>query len=151
MSRILTLFLVIIFLSSVLPIGGGVYADGLTVTRTLPGGDLHPGDVFNVTIQFTAPGNGFLPAFTDVAPSGWVVSVDATWCTPVAAFGNIPTPGTVEYLWLQSGGYASGTVFNVVYRVTVPDDAFAGIYSFPGGNVEYYFSEGGPVYRYHHG
>jgi hypothetical protein len=57
-------------------------ADGLTLTRTLPVGNLSPGDTFTVSIQFTVTeGNFNSIGITDTAPAGWVVSVNTTSCS----------------------------------------------------------------------
>jgi len=118
-------------------------ADGLTVTRTLPEENLYPDDVINVTIQFTAPDNNFNSiGITDIAPDGWEVSVNTAWCTPAASLSNTPATDTTEYIWLSS--FSAGTVFTVVYEVTVPTGTIPGTYIFPDGSVEYYLSGDGP-------
>jgi hypothetical protein len=118
-------------------------ADVFSVTRTLPGGDLHPGDTFDVTLSFTAPDDDFnAVGIKDVAPAGWAVSVNNAWCTPAATYGNKPETNKVEYAWF--GSYSLGSSFTVVYKVTVPGDASGGTYSFTGGKVEYYLGGTGP-------
>ena len=118
-------------------------ADGLPVIRTLPEENLYPDDIFKVTIQFTAPDNNFNSiGITDIAPDGWEVSVNTAWCTPAASFSNTPATDTAEYIWLSS--FSAGTVFTVVYEVTVPTGTTPGTYIFPDGYVEYYLGGDGP-------
>ncbi len=118
-------------------------ADVFSATRALPGGNLHPGDTFNVTVSFSAPADDLNAiGITDVAPTGWAISVNTAWCTPAATYGNNPETNKVEYTWF--GTYSSGTSFTVVYKVTVPGDASDGTYSFTGGQVEYYLGGTGP-------
>jgi hypothetical protein len=113
------------------------FAVGPTVTRILPGGDLYPDDVFDVTVQFTTHVNDFNAiGFTDIAPAGWAVSVDKTWCTPAADVAGTPETNEAIYAWIST--HTSGTVFTIVYKVTVPTGATPGTYTFPDGEIEYY-------------
>jgi hypothetical protein len=118
-------------------------ADVFSANRALPGVNLHPGDTFDVTVSFSAPDDDFNAiGITDVAPTGWAISVNTAWCTPAATYGNNPEANKVEYTWF--GTYSSETSFTVVYKVTVPGDASDGTYSFTGGQVEYYLGGTGP-------
>ena len=115
-----------------------------TVTRSLPA-VVQPGDIFDVTITFAASDNNFIPGLTDVAPAGWNVAVDVTWCDPDASFGTPVAPwtsDTVEYLWIAP--YSSGTAFTAVYQVQVPGGAALGLYTFPNGQLEWYEDGSGP-------
>ncbi len=117
---------------------------GPTVTRTLPGEILYPDDVFDVTIQFTAPTNDFNSVgITDIAPTGWAVAVNKAWCTPPADGGTAVT-NTAEYGWLDF--FNDGTAFTVVYKVTVPTGATSGTYVFPDGQLEYFVAGNGHYY-----
>jgi hypothetical protein len=135
-------FILAVLLLMSVPVTSGM-ADAFTATRTLPGGNLHPGDTFDVTVSFSAPDDNFNAiGVMDIAPTGWQVSVNTAWCTPAATYGNNPETNKVEYTWF--GPYASGARFTVVYKVTVPNDVSDGTYNFTGGQVEYYLSGSGP-------
>ena len=119
------------------------YIDG---TLRLPN-ELYHGDTFDVMVNWTSPLNNFSAiGFTDIAPLGFEVEVNATWCSPNA--DEIKSTGNkAEILWF--GPYAKGTSFTVVYKVTVPATAAAGSHFFPyndcpNGSLEYYFGEDGP-------
>jgi hypothetical protein len=105
-----------------------------------------PGEEFQVTVTFTSPHsdvNGI--GLTDIAPAGWSVSVNKTWCTPGANEDNKPTPNQAEYLWFGGPGvYPAGTGFTAVYKVQVPTAATPGTYTFPDGKLEYYVGSAGP-------
>lgn len=121
--------------------------------RDLPGDALefdqtYAGETFDVYVNFTSSADGLNSiGLTDVAPDGWIVQVDKTWCTPnayaVQKWGN-----EVEILW--SGPYGVGQDFSAMYKVTVPDTAKPGINTWevcPDMNeawLEYYFGEDGP-------
>jgi len=102
--------------------------------RVLPG-IVHPGDTFNVTINFTSPNDTFaIPVITDFAPSGWTVEVQEDWCSPppknVLATNNA-TDNKIEVLW-ETQVYPQGTNFTAVYKVTVPNNASRGNNNFSG-------------------
>jgi hypothetical protein len=122
-----------------------VMADELIIIRTLPQESLYPDDIIKVSIRFTVPVSDFNSiGIKDTAPAGWTVSVNSTWCTPVNGFDNIPETNIAEYFWLSS--YAAGTVFTVVYEVSVPTGVAPGTYNFPDGQIEYYIAGDGPYY-----
>ena len=118
-----------------------------SITRDLPA-TVTAGQVFDVSLTFTAPSNDFNSiGIHEFAPSGWKVSVDKAWCTPPADQSNIVTDTReVQYLWYGGdGNYAEGTSFTAMYRVTVPDDVSAGVYNWdPGSNLVYYIAGDGP-------
>jgi parallel beta-helix repeat protein len=110
--------------------------------RVLPGAAM-PGEEFEVTVVFTSPAANFTAIeLTDVAPAGWSVSVNKTWCTPPANAEENPTPEQANYVW--SGPHAAGEEFTAVYTVLVPSDATPGIYDFTAGTLEYYIGGEGP-------
>jgi hypothetical protein len=112
--------------------------------RVLPD-TVQGGETFDVTVNFTAPSDNFSPVgLTDLAPNGWNVTLDKTWCTPDAEFVNA-TDNKAEIMWYGEPGvgFDNGTTFTALYKVTVPDDAELGIYVF-SGSVEYYVGPGGP-------
>ncbi len=96
--------------------------------RTLPA-TVAPGEEFEVTVTFTAPCGEYTAEFEDTAPAGWIVSVDATWCTPEPEEAVIEGP-TVYYSW--STPQSDGTPYTAVYKVEVPVDAEPGEYGFSG-------------------
>ena len=112
--------------------------------RVLPA-TVQKGEIVEVTVNFTAPADNFSPVgLTDIAPDGWNVTVNTTWCTPNAEFVNT-TDNKAEIMWYgePNVGFDNGTSFTALYKVTVPDDAELGIYVF-NGSVEYYVGPEGP-------
>lgn len=122
------------------------------VMRNLPDvalmlNETYPGDTFDVFVNFTAPTDNLNSiGLTDLAPDGWIVQVNETWCNPAAyavqAWGN-----EAEVLW--SGPFTKGTNFTVRYEVTVPETATPGINIWPLNDcsqawLEYYFGDKGP-------
>ena len=103
------------------------------------------GETFDVTVNFTAPADMFNAiGLTDLCPDGWNVTVDATWCTPNAdAFTATGNKAEIGWYGEPDVGFAQGSSFSALYKVTVPDDASAGIYAF-NGSVEYYVGPEGP-------
>ena len=115
--------------------------------RTLPD-TVERGETFNVTVTFTAPVDKFnAVGLTDNAPDGWDVTVNEMWCNPSAdvlkATGN-----KAEIGWFGEPGigFYKDTSFSVVYKVTVPDDAAAGVHTF-NGFLEYYLITEGPYHE----
>jgi len=103
------------------------------------------GQTFDVPVTFTAPQDEFNAiGLTDFCPDGWDVTVNVTWCTPMATLVK-GTGNKAEIGWsVEPGvGFDNGTSFSAVYKVTVPGDAPAGIYTF-GGSVEYRVGPKGP-------
>jgi len=99
------------------------------------------GQTFDVTVTFTAPQDEFNAiSLTDFAPDGWEVTVNAAWCTPMATSVKA-TGNKTEIAWY--GPYDKGADFTVMYKVTVPDGASAGIHTFDG-SVEYRVGPEGP-------
>jgi len=132
--------LVVLIVAAVLP-AGTVLAQQANPVRALPA-EVERGETFNVTVNFTAPANNFtLISLTDDAPDGWNVTVDATWCTPVATTVKA-TGNKAEIVW--GGTFSNGTYFTAVYKVAVPEDAEAEFHSF-SGRLQYYL-----VYPEHH-
>jgi hypothetical protein len=119
----------------------GVMANGASPVRALPD-EVTPGEEFQVTVTFTSPAANFTAiGLADVAPAGWSVTVDKTWCTPDADVDNNPTPEEADYIWF--GPYAAGVGFTALYDVQVPVSASPGIYTF-NGTLEYYIGQAGP-------
>lgn len=122
--------------------GHGSTAPAVNPVRTLPD-EVRPGDEFQVTVSFASPADNFVAiGLADVAPAGWSVSVDKTWCTPPADLDNNPTSEEADYIWF--GPYVAGAGFTAVYTVLVPADATPGTYSFIDGTLEYYIGANGP-------
>ena len=139
--RLLPFLMVIVALMvvTVVPLGIGL-AQEVNSSRTLPDA-VHSGQTFDVTVTFSSPDDNFNAiGLTDLAPDGWNVTLNKTWSTPDAGFVNA-IGNKAEIMWF--GPYESGTTFSVLYTVTVPDDASAGIYAF-SGSVEYYVGPEGP-------
>jgi hypothetical protein len=111
----------------------------------------YPGDWFWVYVNFTAPVDEFNSiGLTDLAPAGWAVETNTTWCTPEASWAN-PGPGNkAEYAWSgESTGYPMGTTFSAKYKVTIPATALNGLNDWPNGDstkawAEYWFGPKGP-------
>jgi len=101
----------------------------VVVTRNLPA-TVEPGETFEVTVTFISDAADFHAILlTDLAPSGWDVSVDNSWSTPDTNNCNNPVINKAELSW--TGPYATSTSFTGKYKVTVPGGATAGVYTFP--------------------
>jgi len=134
----------------------GEYEMAVTVTidvmRNLPADALdldaeYPGDTFYVFVNFTAPVDDFASiGLTDLAPAGWDVATNETWCSPVASWTMSPG-NKAEYAW--SGPFAKDQEFSAKYKVTIPATANNGINDWPNCSidkawVEYWFGPRGP-------
>jgi hypothetical protein len=126
--------------------------------RDLPGNNITPGETypnatFSAYVNFTAPADGYNAiGLTDVAPDGWEVTVNRSWCwidgsqkdaLRVEAIGN-----TAEIM--LEGIYDEGTNISLMYKVTVPTTAEPGINNWTSGPcdvdvawLEYWVFEGG--------
>ena len=139
--RLLSLLIVILALMvvTIVPLGIGL-AQEASPGRILPDA-VQGGETFDVTVTFSSPDDNFNAiGLTDLAPDGWDVTLDETWSAPNAGFVNA-LGNKAEIMWF--GPYESGTTFSAVYKVTVPDDAELGIYTFDG-SLEYYVGSEGP-------
>jgi parallel beta-helix repeat protein len=66
---------------ALLPLGTAL-AQQANPSRVLPD-SVQRGETFNVTVTFTAPANNFKTILlTDVAPAGWNVETNVSWCDP---------------------------------------------------------------------
>jgi len=116
--------------------------------------ELYAGETFDVYVNFTAPPtdppNGFNSiGLTDVAPDGWEVTVNKSWCwlngAPASAL-KVNAIGNKAEIML-AGPYATGTNISVMYKVTVPTTATPGINTWEKcpdmteSWLEYYFNE----------
>lgn len=105
-------------------------------SRVLPA-TVEQGKTFNVTVNLTAPGDDFrLVSLADLAPDGWNVTVNRTWCTPTPS-SVLATGNKAQVVW--SGSFDNGTSFSAVYKVTVPGDAESGFHTF-SGSLGYYLA-----------
>ena len=106
---------------------------------------VHRGETFDVTVNFTAPVHQFNSiGLTDLAPDGWNVIVDEVWCTPNAdAFTGGGNKAEIAWFGEPDIGFNKDISFSALYKVTVPDDASAGIYTF-NGSLGYWVAAGGP-------
>jgi hypothetical protein len=146
--RLSTLFIGIVALMvvAVMPLHIAL-AQEANPTRALPD-TVGRGETFNVTVTFTAPADKFNAiGLTDLAPDGWNVTIDKMWCTPNADAVEA-TDNKAEIAWFGEPGvgFDKYTSFSVVYKVTVPDYAPAGIYIF-NGFLEYYLAAEGPYHE----
>ena len=117
-----------------LPLGTALAYPPANPVRVLPG-SVTRGGTFNVTVNFTSPADNFKSILlTDIAPTGWNVTVS----------GGKVTGNKVEILW--GGPFNQGTSLTAVYEVTVPNDAETGYYAF-NGNLAYYLGSSGPYYE----
>ena len=127
-------------------------ATTIDVIRDLPADAMdqdaeYPGDTFYVWVNFTAPVDDFnAVGLTDLAPAGWDVHTDVSWCNPVADWTLSPG-NKAEYAW--NGPYGVGQVFSAKYLVTIPATADVGLNDWPDGDcakawAEYWFGPVGP-------
>ncbi len=107
----------------------------------------YPGDTFDVYVNFTALADDFAGiGLTDLAPAGWDVATDVSWCDPEASWTMSPG-NKVEYAW--SGPFSEGQNFTARYKVTIPATASPGINEWPNCEIdkawlEYWFGAEGP-------
>jgi len=144
--RLHTLFVttVALILVALMPLGIALAQQQANPDRVLPD-TVQGGETFDVTVNFTAPADKFNAiGLTDLCPDGWNVTVDETWCTPNADVFTA-TGNKAEIAWFGEPdvGFDKDISFSVVYKVTVPDDASAGVYAF-SGSLEYYVGSEGP-------
>jgi len=113
-------------------------------SRVLPDA-VHKGEIFDVTVTFTAPVDKFNAAsLTDLCPDGWNVIVDEVWSTPNAdAFTANDNKAEIGWFGEPGVGFDKDISFSALYKVTVSDDAELGIYSLDGF-LEYYVGSEGP-------
>ena len=135
---------VVLLAVALMPVAIAALAQEVNPGRVLPA-TVHIGETFDVTVSFVAPVDNFNAiGLTDLAPDGWDVTVDKTWCTPNAD-AVLATGDKAEISWFGEPevGFAKDISFNALYKVTVPDDASTGIYAF-NGSLEYYVATEGP-------
>jgi len=121
-----------------------VWAQEANPVRTLPDA-VHKGETFDVTVNFTAPVDKFNAAgLTDLAPDGWNVLVDEVWSTPNAdVFTAVGNKAEIGWFGEPEVGFDKDISFTALYKVTVPDDAELGTYTFDGF-LEYWVGSEGP-------
>ena len=143
--RLLSLFVVIVALMAVavMPVAIAL-AQEASPDRVLPD-TVHKGETFDVIVTFTAPVDQFNSiGLTDLCPDGWNVTVDETWCTPNAdAFSAMGNKAEIAWFGEPEVGFAKDISFSALYKVTVPDDASPGIYTF-NGSLGYWVGPEGP-------
>ena len=142
--RALVLFVTTVAVVALMPLGMALAQQQANPVRVLPD-TVQKGEIFEVTANFTAPADKLSPVgLTDLCPDGWNVTVNMTWCTPNAQFVNA-TENKAEIMWYGEPGvgFDKDTSFTALYKVTVPDDAELGNYTF-SGSVEYYVGPEGP-------
>jgi len=120
------------------------WAQEANPSRTLPDA-VHKGETFDVTVNFTAPVDKFNAiGLTDLAPDGWNVMVDEVWSTPNAdVFTAVGNKAEIGWFGEPEVGFDRDISFTALYKVTVPDDAELGIYTFDGF-LEYWIGPEGP-------
>jgi len=120
------------------------WAQEANPSRTLPDA-VHKGETFDVTVNFTAPVDKFNAiGLTDIAPDGWNAIVDDVWSTPNAdAFTANDNKAEIAWFGEPDVGFDKDISFTALYKVTVPDDAELGVYTFVG-LLEYWVAAEGP-------
>jgi hypothetical protein len=143
--RLLPLFVVIVALMAValMPVAITL-AQEASPGRVLPD-VVHRGETFDVTVSFTAPVDQFNSiGLADLCPDGWNVTIEETWSTPNAdAFSAMGNKAEIAWFGEPEVGFAKDISFSALYKVTVPDDAEPGIYTFDG-SLEYWVGSEGP-------
>ncbi len=105
-----------------------------------------PGEEFEVTVTFAAPADDFNDIrLNDIAPAGWIVTVDANWVDPVPTEALSPETNEAEFRWTTES-YDEGQVFQVKYEVLVPAEAEPGIFYF-AGDMEYRIADSDPHFE----
>jgi hypothetical protein len=128
--------------SALVPLTDTALAQGPNPVRSfLPDDQVLRDETFNVSVTFNATTDGFNAiGLGDIVPSGWVIQVNNSWCTPNADFSNI-VGDEAQYVW--NGPYSLGQAFTAIYQVTVPSAASPGTHLF-SGQLEYYVNGAGP-------
>jgi len=109
---------------------GVVSAQAANPIRSLPSVQIQPGQTFDVTVTYTAPGDTFNSiGLVDDVPTDWIIQGNITWCTPNANNENV-VGNEIQYAWY--GPYSSGQTFTALYEVTVPGNASLPSYTFSG-------------------
>jgi hypothetical protein len=93
--------------------------DELNVCRDLPDSAI-PGEEITVILDITDDGTADKTAIQDIVPAGWAVG-EPSWV------GSIANANTVFWFFTDEP-----TVTQVTYKVTIPDDAAPGPYTFVG-------------------
>jgi len=126
--------IVALMVVALMPLGMALAYPPANPVRVLPP-VVDNGETFSVTVNLTAPGDDFrLITVVDLAPAGWNVTVNETWCTPTPSF-VVATGNEAQVVW--TGPFNNGTSLAAVYKVTVPDDAEPGFHTF-NGSLGYY-------------
>jgi len=143
--RLLRLVILLVAVAIVVfPAGMALAYPPANPVRALPA-TVERGETFNVTVNFTAPGDNFSSiSLTDFAPDGWNVTVDGAWCTPTATVKL--TGNMTEHSWYMTP-YPNGTNFTVRYKVTVPCGAELGDYTSGDGFLGYYIGNGTHIFE----
>ena len=140
---ILFVTIAVVALVALIPLGMALGQEA-SPGRVLPDA-VHMGETFDVTVNFTAPVDQFNAIYlTDLAPDGWNVIVDEAWCTPNAdAFTGVGNKAEIAWYGEPGVGFDKDISFSALYKVTVPDDAELGIYTF-NGSLGYFVGPEGP-------
>jgi hypothetical protein len=134
-ALLLVISLLLIFTS------GLTGANAANPIRVLPK-QVYPGQTFQVVVTFTSPAAKFNAiGLADVAPAGWGVSVDMSWCNPIADVDWVP-PKTSEMYYIWFGDYDANVKFRAVYKVQVPVNTSPGVYKFSGILAYYVAAKG---------
>ena len=118
-GKLLSSFVVLTIVLSVLAVTMLPASAQPTVTRSIDPDTVSPGDVVDVTISFTTTEDMAFPVLQDVVPFGWDVT---DWSAdPAATISfNVSGDSTVGYLW---GTLGSGVDVTTSYKLHVPGDA----------------------------
>ena len=139
MRGVVLFFSIVVLLISVMPLAlpqNTATAQGSNVTRTLPDTVVR-GEAFNATVTFITPVVADVIDLYDYAPVGWSVEAKAAWCTPSSIHTLVVKNNSVEVEWDTAGGYPVNTTIRILYKVTVPVNASAGIHNFPEPEVSH--------------
>ncbi len=131
-------FIVLSVVISVFGLSGTAARAETAPARLLPD-TIAAGDEFEVVITYVPPQAISVMGLTDTGPDGWVTAEIKNGVSPSAHTKFLSNEA--EFIWMND--IAAGTTITVRYRVTVPDNAVPGTYSF-SGELLYYLGSDGP-------
>ena len=121
-KRWLSTMLTAIIVLSVFTAGIGIVPVSAApiVERSINPDMVSPGEVVDVTIEFTTTDENIFLGLRDGIPTGWTVT-DITANIELRRSGVDPETGEVYFVWVSVPAFSSGTDIKAEYKLHVPD------------------------------